>query len=429
MNHNKCLSLLLAVLMLFCTLSVGTTALDDSDKETVSDASFISYQVTKGEDGFFSLRVLAGINSLEYKGFGYEITVTDKSGTRELFGTDTRVYSAIYGGDTLYSVKDEFGFEYAAIATVKNLSTYSFDTELTIRTYVVSNDDEKLYGTGETLYYAGKTDNQGYPAIEFTKTVIEDTEVFTKMQSVLLLGQSNMSGRGKAEYVEPISDDRILMLRDGEWVKMEEPIHYESEDAEIGLAASFAKAFVETFDCELGLIPAAVGGSGITRWKKDYDGDQEHCYATAVERAKEAQKTSEICAILWHQGETNRNSTTYDTHLKEVLDAMIEDLGLDKNKLVIITGELGAWEDYQVDLVNNALASIKNEGDYPNYSVASQEGLTNIERNQGSNHFDSPSLRVFGYRYFELFYEELMGRECEYEYSQDPNDYRIDPTA
>ncbi|MBO4979098.1 MAG: hypothetical protein J6D16_01680 [Clostridia bacterium] len=255
-----------------------------------------------------------------------------------------------------------------------------------------------------------------------------DAGTFEGMQSVLLLGQSNMSGRGLAGYVEPISDDRIFMQRGEEWVSMQEPIHYDSAYAGIGLAASFAKAFVETFDCELGLIPAAVGGSGVSRWKKSYTGE-DGLYATAIERAKAAQKTSNICAILWHQGETNRNSTTYAKHFKEVIDPMIEDLGLDKNKLVIITGELGAWEDYQVDLVNSALAAIEEEGYYPNYGVASQEGLTNIERSQGSNHFDSPSLRVFGYRYFEAFYEELMGKECSYEYSQDPDDYRIDPAA
>ncbi len=255
-----------------------------------------------------------------------------------------------------------------------------------------------------------------------------DAGTFTKMQSVLLLGQSNMSGRGKAEYVEPISDDRIFMLRDGEWVKMQEPIHNESASAEIGLAASFAKAFVETFDCELGLIPAAVGGSGVSRWKKSYTGE-DGLYATAIEKAKAAQETSEICAILWHQGETNRNSTTYAKHFKEIIDPMIEDLGLDKDKLVIITGELGYFDGKDVELVNSALAAIDAEGYYPNFGVASQEGLTNIERNDSDSHFDSPSLRVFGYRYFELFYEELMGKECTYEYSQDPDDYRIDPTA
>lgn len=255
----------------------------------------------------------------------------------------------------------------------------------------------------------------------------EEVVSFTKMPIVLLLGQSNMAGRGKETAVEPITDERILMMRNGEWVTMQEPIHTDSDVAGIGLAASFAKAFVETFDCELGLVPMAVGGSAISLWKKNYSGDGR-LYDTALEMARKAQETGEICAILWHQGESNRTSTAYVRHFKEVMDPLIKDLGLDKDKLVIITGELGAWEGKDVERVNSALAAIEAEGYYPNYAVASQEGLTNVraERYGSDSHFDAPSLRVFGYRYFELFYEELTGKECPYEYSQDPNDYRID---
>jgi len=267
---------------------------------------------------------------------------------------------------------------------------------------------------------------------ENEKEILKDdnTQRFVNMQSVILMGQSNMSGRGRKEYVDPISDDRIFMMRNNTWVKMKEPIHTDSTQADIGIAASFAKAFVETFDCELGLVPTAVGGSGLSQWKKGAD-----YYENALKLAKEAQKTSEICAILWHQGESNRGDSTYAENLKRILDSFIDDLGLDKNKIVIVTGELGGWEYVEngetkikdVEKVNNALASIADEKYYPNYGVAQWEGLTNIEARGGTSHFDSPSLRVFGYRYFECFYEELTGKECTYEYSQDPNYYRITP--
>ena len=277
---------------------------------------------------------------------------------------------------------------------------------------------------------APETEASETEAPETNGPVEEEVVSFTKMPVVLLLGQSNMAGRGKEAYVDPITDERILMMRDGEWVTMEEPIHTDSDVAGIGLAASFAKAFVETFDCEIGLVPVAVGGSAVTLWKKNYKGD-DGLYNTALELARKAQETGEICAILWHQGESNRTSTAYVRHFKEVMDPLIKDLGLDKNKLVIITGELGAWEGKDVELVNSALAAIEAEGYYPNYAVASQEGLTNAkgERYGSDSHFDSPSLRVFGYRYFELFYEELTGKDCPYEYSQDPDSYRKDPTA
>lgn len=433
------IALLVTVMALLFTLGAFAETMISVPSADIADADLIFYQATKAEDGSFSLRLASGVNTLDYKSYGFDVVITTKDESGSLVkqtrsGKGVQVYSSIYGGETEYSIAELSGAQYGCLATVTGLDAASEYVRLDVFPYVISKDSQKTFGASGAFLYTGETDAEGYPLLTHEMPANQDAGVFTKMQSVLLLGQSNMSGRGWAEAVEPISDDRIFMQRDGEWVKMEEPIHYESDAAEIGLAASFAKAFVETFDCELGLIPAAVGGSGISRWKKSYTGE-DGLYATAIERAKAAQETSEICAILWHQGETNRNSTTYDKHLKEVLDAMIEDLGLDKDKIVIITGELGAWtnestgEPYQVDLVNGALARLDESGYYPNFAVASQEGLTNIERNQGSNHFDSPSLRVFGYRYFECFYEELTGKECTYAYSQDPDDYRIDPTA
>ncbi len=243
------------------------------------------------------------------------------------------------------------------------------------------------------------------------------TTIFTGKQSVLLIGQSNMAGRGFAEDVEPISDDRITMLnQSNEWVKMQEPIHYDKSAAGVGLAASFAKGFVDTFDCELGLIPAAMGGTSISDWKVGGT-----YYNDAIARAKEAQKTSEICAILWHQGESNRgNHSTYAEKLQIILDAMIEELGLDADKIVIITGELretssnpSQRETFHAQL--NKLSEV-----YKNYGVADADGLT---INEDRIHFDAPSLRVFGYRYFNIFKTLVTGDA--FDFVDDRNHYYV----
>ncbi len=212
-----------------------------------------------------------------------------------------------------------------------------------------------------------------------------------------------MAGRGFSEDVEAIEDDRILMLnQSNEWVKMQEPIHYDKSAAGVGLAASFAKGFVDTFDCEIGLIPAAMGGTSITDWKVGGT-----YYNDAITRAKEAQKTSEICAILWHQGESNRSShSTYAEKLQVILDAMIEELGLDKDKIVIITGELReiSTNPSQRETFHAQLNQLSNV--YKNYGVADADGLT---INEDRIHFDAPSLRLFGYRYFNIFKTLVTG--------------------
>ena len=236
----------------------------------------------------------------------------------------------------------------------------------------------------------------------------DETKYFEGRQSVLLIGQSNMAGRGFAEDVDPISDDRILMInQSNEWVKMEEPIHFDKSAAGVGLAASFAKAFVDTFDCELGLIPGAFGGTSISDWAVGGT-----YYNRALEMAKAAQQDSEICAILWHQGESNRNNhSTYAEKLKVILDSFIEDLGLDADKVIIITGELRETSSNpsQRDTFHAQLNMLSDV--YAKYGVADADGLT---INEDRIHFDAPSLRLFGYRYFNIFKTLVTGQSFDF---------------
>ena len=265
----------------------------------------------------------------------------------------------------------------------------------------------------------GKTENpldvNKTPDSEEEEQII-DTEIFDGMQSVLLIGQSNMAGRGDIQSVEAINDDRIFMLRDGKFVKMQEPIHNDKPDvAGVGLGASFAKAFVDTFDCELGLIPAAFGGTSLADWEPD-----GYYYTRALEMAIEAQKNSEICAILWHQGEADQSNKNYASELKVILDSFISDLRLDADDIVIITGQLGEFRSESASNVNNALIELSSY--YKNYGIASSSGLT---AQDVTTHFDAASLRVFGYRYFSIFYKKITGKN--YYFNEDPNAYYLEP--
>ena len=130
--------------------------------------------------------------------------------------------------------------------------------------------------------------------------------MFDRMQSVLLIGQSNMVGVGLKSTVEPIEDDRLFMMRDDEWVKMKEPLHVGGSRYGIGLGASFGKGFVDTFGCNVGLIPAARGATTLQDWAVG-----GFLYNRAVHLAKIAKKTSDIAAILWHQGEGDSRNEKY----------------------------------------------------------------------------------------------------------------------
>ena len=240
----------------------------------------------------------------------------------------------------------------------------------------------------------------------------EDNEMYDRMQSVLLIGQSNMVGIGLMSTVEPIEDDRLFMMNKttNEWVKMQEPLFgYINARSGVSLGASFGKAFVETFGCDVGLIAAAQGSTTLEDWAVGGD-----LYSDAVRLAKIAQENSDIAAILWHQGEGNQNSTDYAAKLRVILDSMLEELGLDPNKIIIITGELFGTRSDAVHM--DQLIELGTH--YPNYDIALSDGLTVLDV---TTHFDGPSLRVFGYRYFAKFYKLLTGRT--YEYDDNPANY------
>lgn len=82
-----------------------------------------------------------------------------------------------------------------------------------------------------------------------------------------MLGQSNMAGRGFLNEVDPIYNEKIKMLRNGQWQMMTEPINYDRPVSGVGLAASFADAWSKAHpDEEIGLIPCAEGGSSLNDW-------------------------------------------------------------------------------------------------------------------------------------------------------------------
>ena len=117
------------------------------------------------------------------------------------------------------------------------------------------------------------------------------------MKSVLLIGQSNMAGRGFSSEVMPICNENIFMLRNSRWQMMTEPIHFDRAVAGVGPAASFAQAWCNANkNKQIGLIPCAEGGSSIDEWNKE-----GALFRHAVSEAKFAMGNSELIAILWHQ--------------------------------------------------------------------------------------------------------------------------------
>lgn len=130
----------------------------------------------------------------------------------------------------------------------------------------------------------------------------------------LLVGQSNMAGRGVVDEESKKADPRILMFTKAmEWQPATDPLHFDKPVAGVGPGLAFAKMMAErTPGVRIGLIPCAVGGTSIDVWVPDaFDKfTKTHPYSDMLERLKAAQKEGVLKGVLWHQGEADRKSVS-----------------------------------------------------------------------------------------------------------------------
>lgn len=220
------------------------------------------------------------------------------------------------------------------------------------------------------------------------------------MYSFLLIGQSNMAGRGNPKEVEPIKNDRIYQLRNGRWQNMFVPVNPDRAFSGVSLAESFADCVSRFYGVDVGLIPCADGGTTLEHWKK---GDL--LYSNAIYQARLAARTSKIAGVLWHQGESDCADGKHQLYIEkctDIFEGIKEELGL--LDVPFLVGGLGSFladsdeNGKNYFLVNEALKQMEKRNDYIGF--VSAEELT---ANPDNLHFNARSLRVFGERYFEKF--------------------------
>lgn len=223
------------------------------------------------------------------------------------------------------------------------------------------------------------------------------------MKSILLIGQSNMAGRGFIEDVAPIYNEHINVLRNGRWQMMAEPINFDRHVSGVGPAASFAQAWTEDHPGEsIGLIPCAEGGSSIDEWAID-----GLLTRHAISEAKFAMETSEIVGILWHQGESDSYGERYKTYEEKLL-SLFKHLREELNApdIPIIIGELGHYlgkvgfgkSAVEYKQINQILSKVAHTE--KNCYFVTSKGLT---ANPDGIHINAISQRKFGLRYYEAF--------------------------
>ena len=227
------------------------------------------------------------------------------------------------------------------------------------------------------------------------------------ISSFLMIGQSNMAGRGDFGEVAPIDNPDCYMLRNGRWQKMSEPINPDRSilsgefHSGVNLAASFADGYAKRTGGRAGLIPCADGGTEIAQWMPG-----EILFDHAVFMAGLASRTSTVKAILWHQGEADchpEKILVYKQKFTEMITELRKRLG--NPNLPVIIGEL-----------SENISDRWNPGDYPArmnkvfeeiaaelHNVALAPAADLPLKSDGI-HFSSASLRILGERYLEAYF-------------------------
>lgn len=218
----------------------------------------------------------------------------------------------------------------------------------------------------------------------------------------LLLGQSNMAGRGEiTPAFEKEGNVRVLMFnKDKKWVLAKHPLHFDKpKSAGVGPGLAFGIKMAEAYPKQtIGLVPCAVGGTSISKWKPgaaDKDTDT-HPYDDAVARIEEAMKTGIIEGVLWHQGESDTSPEKAANYLEnlEVLISRIRKVCKNPN-LPVVVGELGVFKDNR-KIINEMIAPLP--GRVANTAIAKSDGL---EQKGDGAHFKSESAQTLGYRFAE----------------------------
>ena len=220
------------------------------------------------------------------------------------------------------------------------------------------------------------------------------------MQIFLLIGQSNMVGRGIIEAEDRVPIPRVYAINaDLKWQPAVDPLHWDNPNGAVGLGRSFARVLAQADPGRnIGLVPAASGGTSLLQWAP---GDR--LCNEALRRLRAVLPTGRLRGILWHQGEADSRDDNmawnYLPRLGDFIDRLRADLG--EPHIPVVVGEIGEFlytrkaGGYQNALSINQQLALVPVSIYRT-AFASSAGFGHIG---DELHFNAAAQREFGRRY------------------------------
>lgn len=223
----------------------------------------------------------------------------------------------------------------------------------------------------------------------------------------LLVGQSNMAGRGVVEEQDKTPHPRVLMFsKDGRWVPAVDPLHFDKPSAGVGPGKTFGQLVAAARPgVTIGLIPCAVGGSPIDSWRPGafHRSPKSHPWDDMAKRVAQALPAGTIQGILWHQGESDCTPALAPAYAPKLHDLVKRLRELVKAPEVpFIAGQMGRFDDVpwtpEITVVDRAHQELPTH--VADTAFVTAAGLAH----KGDKiHFDAASSRELGKRYAESF--------------------------
>ena len=228
----------------------------------------------------------------------------------------------------------------------------------------------------------------------------------------LLIGQSNMAGRGKLLEADTLKDiEGVWLLNsEGKPEPARNPLNkYSTIRKRYGMQQmspgyGFSTKVHEKTGRKILLVHNARGGTRVSWWLPDSDYATPNYYSEAVRRAKVAMKYGKLRAILWHQG-CGDSEDENRPHYMERLARLAENLRKDLNapNVPFIAGELAYWRYPEM---NKVIRTISEH--IPNSDYVSAEGCDML-KGESDPHFGRAGQLLIGERYADKVLEMVYG--------------------
>lgn len=228
----------------------------------------------------------------------------------------------------------------------------------------------------------------------------------------LLIGQSNMAGRGKM-----LPEDTLKVLKgvyllgpEDKPVPAKNPLNQYStirkdiKIQQICPGTAFCQEMYKYNGRKILIVMNARGGSALNEWVEGTE-----FFSEAVRRCREGMKYGTLKGILWHQGCADSSKSKRDTYLKRLapmVNALRRDLGVGE-EVPFIAGELAYWRRSSAAF-NEMLHGITDA--VPNSAWVSAEGCgplkpESLKTKHPDPHFSRDGQLLLGKRYAEKMIE------------------------